>query len=151
MLNLSEDVFLYSQNLDNEGGTIYWKISISDNKEEVLTDDCILGEIRHSIDYLTGLNKFRLKNFGEILIVIEPMTLDVNDRASPVVVLCNVLYLGKDNIDKIFELIEGNLKRELSKNNYKSLDWFKGKYLSQPTFFRRLKFLFSNRVVKLND
>lgn len=151
MLNLSAGVFIYSQNLDNKGGTQYWKIDKYNSCiENISSNDTRLNKVREHIDNVNQegrvwrLNEYgvdyKLKLSGECLITIKPVTLDNSGRVSPVLVVCDILCLDKYYIDKIINIIEFEFGRELNKSNLEGLKKLK-RYLSWPKWFLFLNIL----------
>lgn len=155
MLDLSRYVFLYSQDLDNKGGTEYWRIDkesghidkLSENSNELIDIRLFIDDIaRTGRAWFSNEYKscFKLRFSGETIINIKPVTLDKSGRISPVLVLCDILNLESHNVEKIKHAIQRKLGRELSDDNLKGLRRLES-YLKWPRWFLFLNVLFFSR------
>lgn len=102
VLDLLREVYIFAQTLDNAGATEYWVMPDRSGRYEKLTaSDSRLREIRAKLDLASaGTRHFPVRALdidgktsltGECVITIRPLTLDVDGRVSPVLVLFNVL------------------------------------------------------------
>ena len=102
MIDLHHETYIYAQNLDNLGGTEYWRITKNGAvSEKLLPNSPNLGAIRSQIDavqsegklWMIGNNNIvlRITKDGGCVITVIPEAKDFDGRTSPVLVLFNAL------------------------------------------------------------
>lgn len=102
MLDLHCETYIYAQNLDNLGGTEYWRITKNGSiSEKLLPNAPSLSAIRSQIDIVQSEGKLwqigdnhlicRIIRGGNCVLMATPETKDCDGRHSPVLVLFNAL------------------------------------------------------------
>jgi hypothetical protein len=123
-IDTSHEFYLYAQNLDNTGGTEYWRVTSGGATcELLLPSDARLPEVRSRLDDLQqvgrswsigGVLPCRVNFHGDCVITIQPTTLDVDGRVSPVLLLFNALAPERQKATAIMEHIPNLMKRGLT-------------------------------------
>lgn len=101
-LDLEREAYLYAQDLNNEGGVAYCRVSEGGAVgEHLIRPDPRLPRVRQLLDEILGVGRVwavggpalmcRVSLSGECVITARPLTLDVDGRVSPVLLLFNAL------------------------------------------------------------
>ena len=155
--DLSREVYLYAQALDNQGSSEYWRVSEGGPNFELLPqDDERLVAIRDAIDRLQATGRswsIAAGNLacyvtwrGDCVITIRPLTHDVAGRVSPVLLLLNVLAPSRSLGTQAWAGIPTYMQRELLPDDQTSLARL-AKILSWPRWVLFLHiFLFSRSI-----
>lgn len=123
-IDLAHEAYLYAQELDNEGGVEYWCTSgLGVIWERLMPSDTRLPDIRDRLDFLQGRGRSwtvggdalpcGINMNGDCVVCIHPITLDVNERVSPVLLLFNALSSSRQQIASAIEKIPSLMKRDL--------------------------------------
>jgi hypothetical protein len=155
-LKIESGAYLYGQALDNEGGVDYRSIL-----PERVSAQCIdpsdpsLMALRGFIDYLH--NAIRPRRFGRtlvyrfqapstIVVTVKPLSLDVNGRISPVLVLLQSWQAFSEISGRAFLAIESDMGRQLSTYAKSDISRF-AKVLALPRWLvRPCLYLLSSRI-----
>lgn len=125
MLDLSSNAYLYAQALDNSGNTEYWVLEDSGAKLEKLEPhDLRLRLLRATIDATRAATRCfssssgdiegRAQLSGDCVIAIRPVTLDVDGRVSPVLLVTNIYGEARMQVTTAIRAIPDVLGRGLS-------------------------------------
>jgi hypothetical protein len=101
-IDLRHEAYLYAQDLNNEGGVAYCRISEGGAVgEQLVRPDPRLPHLRRLLDEIQNAGRAwaiggtalscRVTLTGECVIKVLPVTLDVDGRVSPVLLLFNAL------------------------------------------------------------
>lgn len=101
-LDLRYEAYLYAQDLNNEGGVAYCRISGGGAVgERLVMPDQRLPHVRQLLDEIQNAGRAwavggnalscRISLTGDCVITVRPVTLDANGRVSPVLLLFNAL------------------------------------------------------------
>lgn len=124
-LKLAHEIYLYAQDLDNLGGTEYWRLTAGGSvRERLLSTDPRLSAVRDHLDELGTSGRewliggaelpCRVNSRGDCVLTLRPLTLDVNGRISPVLLLFNALAPGRGQAVKAIEALPALMGRELA-------------------------------------
>lgn len=156
-IDLSREVYVFCQDLNNLGGSEYWRLTESGlNRELLRSVDLRLPFIQERIDSLQSSGKLwligwggtqaRVDELGDCVLSIAPLTLDVFGRVSPVLILFNVLAEERKQGVAIFSMIESLIGRELSSKTIANGRYLK-RILGLPKIFVFLHMKFFSRKV----
>ena len=123
MLDLSKTAYFYAQALDNSGDVAYWKVDDGGVIFQQIDSDhthLLREKIDHSINF--GQQLFSHGDYlecratwnGEGVITIKPLTLDINGRISPVLLLLNIYGESRSNAAAMLRYIPELTGRKLS-------------------------------------
>lgn len=131
-LDLKRNAFIYTQDLDNKGGTECWCISDSGMKFDRLN---VFDQRTPVIcEYLDEMNIYgrhlslgsesfncQVRWSGIFTVTIKPKTLDVNGRFSPVVVIFSLLSANRCQAATAIDAIPKILGRQLGQTTLKDV------------------------------
>lgn len=123
MLDLSKTAYFYAQALDNSGNAEYWKVDDSGARFQQIESDhthLLREKIDHSINF--GQQLFSHSDYlecratwnGEGVITIKPLTLDINGRVSPILLILNIYGEPGSNVATMLRYIPELTGRKLS-------------------------------------
>lgn len=156
-IDLARAVYGYAQVLDNLGASEYWCVADCDLAPELLQpNDQRTQAISSAIDRLQATGRSwsiaggsvtcRVTWSGDCVITIRPLTLDVDNRVSPLLLLCNVFAPKPMRIACACECIPVHMRRELADDDHKALSRL-GSKLRWPNWLLFLHlFLFSRSI-----
>ena len=122
-LDLNRNAFVYAQHLDNKGGFDFWRSQFSEMLFEQLTPNDIRLPLMHScVDEIINFgchwptkSEFflcQIMKSGKCLITIKPITLDIDGRKSPVLIIFDAFGPSRKNIAKTLQNIPRILDRQ---------------------------------------
>lgn len=159
-LNFEREAYIYAQTLENNGQSEYWLVSRESGKiNKIKESDILILDIQSGIDFVYALRqrwtttetKFdcRISLNGLCTITIHPLTLDVDGRISPVVLLFNVLGPFRHRGLLALTEIQYTLNRKFSESDISNLTHLM-RILRWPSFFIFLHIVF-HRQKASND
>lgn len=135
-VDLGREAYLYAQDLDNDGGTEYWRVGDGGEiSERLLPSDARLLDVRSRLDglqqagrswSLSGRLACRVNLHGDCVITIEPRTLDVDGRVSPVLLLFNALAPVRHQATAVLAGIPLLMERALTDEDMAAIASLKG-------------------------
>ena len=154
-LNLRHEAYLYAQNLDNAGGTEYWRLAASGSIcERLESPDLRLCSVRERLDALQSTGRSwripgvclqcRVGRKGDCVLTVRPESLDLGARVSPVLLLFNALSPSRLQAAVALAVIPELMGRKMAPNNYDAEARLK-RALKWPAFIIFLHIFFFSR------
>lgn len=155
VVDLSREAYLYAQDLDNLGGTEYWRVTAGGTTcERLLPTDPRLPAVRGRLDVLESMGRgwliggsdlpCRVDVRGDCVLTVRPLTRDMHGRISPVLLLFNALSPEREQAAEAVAAIPELMGRELAPQHLTSSVRIK-RVLSWPRFLLLLHIAFFSR------
>jgi len=157
---IKNKVYIYTQDLDNAGGTKYWSkskfnslntlSSMSDEAEYMLRliDELSVNGRKWQINDIEI--DCDVKFNGDCLITIKPNTLDLSGRTSPILILFNVLSFSKKVGVILLPQVDRVVGRKLSEQDKMQSENL-ALFLQSCNFYLFSHILFKSKKRKHND
>lgn len=157
MLDLSRDAFIYAQALGNEGDVDFWCVRIGEMAFEKLPlTDKNLPSVRACLDEMvssghhwpmgSGALVCQVRLSGVCVVTIKPMTLDIDGRISPVLMLFNAFGPDRRNAAKALKTIPDVLGRQLSQAVMDDINKLQ-RLLRWPAWLIFIRIIFTRRML----
>lgn len=146
MLDLSNDVYIYAQSLDNSGDVEYWRA-----RERLSPGDPALDAVRRVIDAtieqgakirsIPGELECWATTGGPCIIQLYPKTLDVDGRVSPVILLFNIYGKNRSGVGLLIKSVPQVTGRQLRETTFLAIEGVL-RVVRWPAFLTKLYVLF---------
>lgn len=131
-LDLRREAYLYAQDLNNEGGVAYCRVSESGAVgEHLVRPDQRMPHVRRLLDEIQSTGRVwavggnslscRVTLSGDCVIAVRPVTLDADGRVSPVLLLFNALGASRKLGAVALDAVPTFLNRQLDQPTQEAL------------------------------
>ncbi|WP_375184691.1 hypothetical protein [Aquabacterium sp.] len=154
-LDLRREAYLYAQDLNNEGGVAYCRVSEGGAVgEHLVRPDPRLPHVRQLLDEIQSVGRAwavggnslscRVTLRGDCVIAVRPVTLDADGRVSPVLLLFNALGASRKLGAAALEAVPTYLNRLLDQPTQEDLGRLK-QLLALPRWILFLHIVFQSK------
>lgn len=159
-LDLGREAYLYAQDLNNKGGVTYCRVSEGGAVgEQLVRPDPRLPRVRQWLDQILSVGRVwsvggsalmcRVSFSGECVITVRPLTLDVDGRVSPVLLLFNALGPSRQLGAAALAAVPTLMNRQFDSASLAAIAQLK-RLLGLPRWFLFLHIVFRSKKA-LND